>query len=343
MSYYLESGYLDMAKIIEDPNPFIFVVDMRGSGKTFGALKYVADTNKNFIFMRRTQTQADLVKTEELNPFKALYNELGDDYLYTFGKVAKGITGIYHMNGEKKERKGLLLALSTISNIRGFDASDVDILIYDEFIGEKHERPIKLEGWAFTNAIESIARNRELKGRPPLKVVCMANANDLANPLFIQLGLVRYAEKMIRKDVERLSLPERGLSLYMFRSSPIADKKKQTALYKLTGGSDFAEMALYNNFSLEFTEMVKSLSLKEYRPMVEVGEIAIYAHKSKQLYYVTDHRSGNPERYGSSEIDIQRFVNNYYYLKLSYLNRHITFESYVLQVLFEKYFKLCYI
>lgn len=343
MKYYTEEGYLNMEEIISDPNPFIFIVCSRGSGKTFGALKYIHDHDQHFILMRRTQTQADMVQSDELNPFKSLYTELGEDYLYKFKKVAKSITGIYKEADGQLERKGLLLALSTISNIRGFDASDVDILIYDEFIGEKHERPIKHEGIAFLNAIETIGRNRELKGKPALKVICMANSNDLANPLFIQLGLVRYAEKMIRKEIEKISLPERSLSLYILNHSPISQKKADTALYRLSGKSEFTDMAISNSFSLEFTEMVRSLSLKEYRPLVAVGEIVIYQHKSDLRYYVTDHLSGKPEIYGSSEIDIQRFSNNFYHLKLSYLNRHIYFESYVLQVLFEKYFKLCYI
>ena len=108
----------------------------------------------------------------------------------------------------------------------------------------------------------------------------------------------------------------------------------------MAGDSAFTQMAIDNSFSLEFTEMVKSISLKEYRPLVQVGEICIYQHKSKLLYYVTDHVSGRPEKYGSSEIDLHRFAEHYYFLKISYFNRHIYFESFILQVLFEKYFKL---
>ena len=235
---------------------------------------------------------------------------------------------------------GYIMALSTISNVRGFDTSDCTLLIYDEFIGEKHEKPIRNEGMAFMNALETIGRNRELSGRPPLKVMCMANSNDLASPLFIELGLVRYAERMLRKGIETMKIPDRDIMLIIAKHSPISAKKAETALYRMAGDSAFTQMALDNSFSLEFTEMVKSISLKEYRPLVAVGEIVIYQHKSKLLYYVTDHLSGHPEKYGTSEIDIRRFANNYYWLKISYFNRHIYFESFILQVLFERYFKL---
>ena len=47
------------------------------------------------------------------------------------------------------------MALSTVSNLRGFDMSDCTLLIYDEFIPEPHERPLKNEAAALFNAYEN--------------------------------------------------------------------------------------------------------------------------------------------------------------------------------------------
>lgn len=339
MDLFREDGYLDIDAIIRSAT-YIFMILARGTGKTFGALKYAVDSGEKFIYMRRTQTQADMIRTDEMSPFVSLYRELGEDYNFRLKPVAKNVTGIYRVKGEELTLIGYIMALSTISNVRGFDTSDCTLLIYDEFIGEKHEKPIRNEGMAFMNALETIGRNREISGRPPLKVLCMANSNDLASPLFIELGLVRYAEKMLRKGLDTLKIPDRDIMLIIAKNSPISAKKAETALYRMAGDSAFTQMALENSFSLEFTEMVKSISLKEYKPLVAVGEIVIYQHKSKLLWYVTDHLSGHPEKYGTSEIDIRRFANNYYWLKISYFNRHIYFESFILQVLFERYFKL---
>ena len=339
MRIFRDDGYLDVESIAGSAT-YIFMVLARGTGKTFGTLKYAIDSGQKFIYMRRTQTQADMIRTDEMSPFVSLYRELGDDYLFRLKAVAKNVTGIYRVKGEELELRGYIMALSTISNVRGFDTSDCSLLIYDEFIGEKHEKPIRNEGMAFMNALETVGRNRELKGLPPLKVICMANSNDLASPLFIELGLVRHAEKMIRKGIEAMKIPDRDIMLIIAGHSPISAKKAQTSLYRMAGDSAFSQMAIENSFSLEFTEMVESRSLKEYKPLVQVGEICIYQHKSRLLYYVTDHISGHPDRYGSSEIDIRRFANNYYWLKISYFNRHIYFESFVLQVLFERYFRL---
>ena len=70
-------------------------------------------------------------------------------------------------------------ALSTFRNVRGFDGSDVDVVIWDEFIPEEEER-VMFDDWsAFLNVLETVGRNRELEGRPALRVLLCANANKI--------------------------------------------------------------------------------------------------------------------------------------------------------------------
>lgn len=342
------NGYLDFQYIMDHSLTYTFIVGGRGIGKTFGALKYVLDNNVKFIFLRRTQTQIDMIKNEDLNPFRALESVLGEDYATVIKKLNKNITAVYRA---EKDADGIykacglplgyLMALSTIANIRGFDASDVDCLIYDEFIGEKHESKIQHEGTAFLNAIETIARNRELSGRKPLKVIGLSNSNMLANPLFIELQLVTECEKMLKRGQTLKNLPLRDLTLILLNITPISEKKAQTSLYKLAGrDSSFSKMALDNEFTAEEMADIKSLSLREYRPIVTVGELNIYRHKSRNDYYITGHSSGSPSRYDSSPMELKRFRHDYYYLWLAYLRRAVLFESYIYKVLFEKYYEV---
>ena len=346
---YLESGYLNVEYIVNNPAVYSFICGGRGTGKTFGFLRYAIDQGKKFIFLRRTQTQVDLIKSDDMNPFRALESTLGDDYTFVMKKLNKNITGVYRavfypekqVNAPEGPVLGYIMALSTVSNIRGFDASDCEILIYDEFIGEKHERPIQSEGTAFLNAIETIARNRELQGKDPLKVFCLSNANDLVNPIFIELKLVQIVEKMLQKGTEYSYFPERSLSIYLLKESPISSKKAQTSLYKLVGASsEFLKMAIDNDFAEEQRDLIKPQNLQHYKPVCTVGEITIYKHKSDRIYYVSEHQSGTPKQYESSDMDLKRWSRDYYYLWLSYLNRKIIFESYINQVLFEKYFNI---
>jgi len=295
--------------------------------------------------MRRTQVQVDMIKDDNLNPFNALTATLGNDYQFIMKKVNKNVTAVYRGEFDSEQQIyvasgeiiGFIMALSTVANLRGW-SSDADLLVYDEFIGERHERPIRDEGAAFLNALETIARNREVQGRKPMKVVCLSNSNDLANPIFIQLKIVKDVENMVRKSQEYRYMPERHLALYVLQITPIGAAKAQTTLYKLAGDSEFTQMALANDFSNEEMAEIKPQNIREYKPIVQVGEICIYRHKSKYLYYVTSFKSGTPEVYDSSAMDLKRFSRNMYHIWLAYLNRHVIFESYMDQVLLEKYF-----
>lgn len=342
MKLFDDNGYLDMGEIIGTGYPFIFIVGGRGIGKTYGALKYVYENDIFFMYMRRTQSQIDLVNKEQFNPFNAINADLG---VYVrpkaFTKYNSQFEDVKTVGGEEvPEVIGYTAALSTIANMRSFDASRVSVLIYDEFIPEKHERPIKYEGVALLNAYESINRNRELKGRAPLQMVCCANAVDMANPIFLELDLVTRAMKMKEKRQQVYRDNKRGLLLINLDVTPIGQKKAKTALYNLSAsGSEFSKMALENEYSFEEIGQVKPQSLKEYRPLVKVGEICIYEHKSDRKYYICDHLSGDPDIYTSGQADLMRYRKRYYYLWLAYLDNCIYFQNYLTQVLFERYTK----
>lgn len=352
--YYDKNGYIDVETLMEkDTSTFKFILGARAIGKTFGILKYLIDkyrgTANKFIYMRRTQVQVDMIKTPELNPFKALEDELGSDYAFMLVNINKNVTGIYEPVYDPDKNIyvasgspiGYILALSTIANIRGIGGSDIMHIFYDEFIGERHEKPIKSEGMCLLNAIETLGRNREIKGQEPLKVTCVSNSVSLGNPVFIELKFITPIEKALKKGTEYIRLPDRDTSIYIIKDNPISKKKATTSLYRLAGtDSEFSQMALENEFNKEYMGQVKSMKLNEYRPLCQVGEICIYKHKSRREWYCTEHVTGKPERYEASDVEIKRFSNDYYYLKLAYLNRHIFFESYIQQVLFEKYLKI---
>lgn len=341
---YLPNGYLNIKKILGYNLPFTFIIGGRGTGKTYGMLKTVLEEHIKFMFMRRTQTQADLINKPEFSPFKIINRDTGSH----IGSVplTKYNSGFYHQQEcddgifrPYGEPIGYTCALSTVSNIRGFDASDVKLIIYDEFIPEKHERPIKNEGAALLNAYETMNRNRELNGEPPIQLVCLANSNDVANAIFLELGLVEKALRMKQKGQEVLLMRERGLCLINLEESIISDKKRATALYRLSGNSTFAKMALDNDFSDEEIGRINKRKLTELRPLVNVGEITIYEHKSEHLYYVTTHKSGVPKTYSSGKNDLKRFKKSYLHLWRAYMEYDVEFEEYLCEVLFNKYFE----
>lgn len=339
---YTEDGWLNVPAVrsfmLRERLPFLFCVGGRATGKTYGALEDVRqralDGQGKFAYMRRTQTQADLVRKDELSPFKRL--DLDHGYYTRTAVITKQVSGFY--DGDEGPLLGYCLALSTMSNTRGMDFSDVTDLVYDEFIPEAHERPITGEADALLNCYETINRNRELQGRQPLLLQCYANANNLANPIFNGLGLVDIARKASEKGKEIWTLPERGIVLLFLDNSPISKAKAGTALYKAAGKSAFSSMSLGNQFKDANDNTIGTAPLQELSPIVAVGDMCVYRHKSTRAWYVNRHVSGNPKRFDTGSVELQRFRNSHIWLWRAYLGRKVFFDSYGTELLFRQYF-----
>lgn len=343
MGLFLPNGYIDITHLIASRLPFIFVVGGRGTGKTYGALDWVrtqAMTGGKFIYLRRTQKIVDKIVSSSrgnqisLSPFKSLDRDRG--YTTEVVRVADDVHAF--IDQETTTLLGYCLALSTFASLRGFDASEVTTIVFDEFIPERHEKPIPDEADAFFNAVETVNRNRELQGQDPVQCLMLSNANRMGNPLFLELGLVSRATKMLSKGVDVYRDNNRGLMLVILQNSPISEKKKQTALYRLTAGSSFSKMSVDNDFD-EVCSNLRHASLKELVPLVTVGEITIYRHKSDQWLYVSTHRTGSPETFGSSAADLKRFRLHYMWVWEAFMYRRVYFEEYLCELLLEKYFK----
>ena len=345
MKLYTEAGWINVPGILAEGYPFNFVTGGRGTGKTYGALLEARNRSApdhRFMLLRRTQAQVELISKPEFSPYKAIDRDMG--YVTVSQPLTKYTTGFY--NGQEQEDGswkaagpllGYTAALSTFSNLRGFDASDVDLQIFDEFIPQAQERPIKDEAGALWNCYETVNRNRELAGRDPVQLLCLANANTLGNPIFLDLQLVKTAERMRSQGREIWRDDKRGILLIILQQSPISDMKAKTTLYRMQAGSEYARMALDNDFAYEERGDAGRLPLKELVPLVQVGEICIYRRKAGG-YYCSGHCSGSPDHYGSGPRELERFKRKYLWLWQAYLNRSILFEEYVCEILLTKYF-----
>lgn len=339
---FLPSGYVSMRAVFELPFTFIWIVGGRGTGKTYGALEYLLESNTRFMLLRRTASQAQIVQNPAMTPIKSVVNDHG--WKYTVAPVVKGIGGIYeYQNTDGKDEliypaAGYIASLSTFANVRGFDASDIDAIFYDEFIKEEHEKGMKGEADALLNAYETMNRNRELQGRKPIKMVAASNSTDLANPYFVRLRLVTEFERMRQKGQMVRELPSRDTCIIDLQHSPISEQKRGTALYRMARNTEFTSMALDNAFGVDLGQY-KSKSLKEYKPMLAVGELVVYRHKSRQEFYISPHRSGNPPYYGTNKQELTRFRLQNRWLVAAYINQQISFESYFCEALLCQYLK----
>lgn len=336
MNIYISSGYLDMASIIESMYPFIFVPAARGTGKTYGTLKYFIEHNKKILLIRRTKNEADLQAKKDSTSYKAVFNDMGiEDYNCVTSAGGYGTVGVG--SGDEERTVAYVAALNTFASIRGIDFSDIDYIVYDEFIAEPHVRKIKNEGMALANLYESVNRNRELQGRLPVQLICLANSVNMANDTFLYFNLIEHAEQMIQQDEEVRIIGNKLLIIP--QHSPISERKAETALYKAVS-DEYAQMAIHNKFILNDFTYVQKRNLAEYSIQFQVGDLFVYKHKATHEYYVTFTRGQTKKTYGNGYADLERFRRDKWRFAGMYLDGNIRFENYRAVVLWEKYFAM---
>lgn len=344
INLYTPDGWIDIEAVLSLGMPFNFIWSERGPGKTYGCIKHVLGHGEKHVLMRRTETEMNTIAIDDLSPYNPVHRDNSEDPRY--GPVT--IARIPKINAAAKviindATVGYTLAMATARNVRGFDLSDVNTVIYDEFIPEPHAPKIREEYNAFLNVIETVGRNREMLGKPPVTVICTANANNVANPIFMGMGVVNIAYNMQETGQEIYIDRSRGLLLFNSQRNEIyRNKKAQTALYKFAGAnSNFSDMALSNKFSGFNGSRIKPRTLIEYKIIAKIGEISVYKHKSRPSYYISTKTVGTPKRvYNCGDADIKHGCSDHYYLVQAYLNDRVDCEDAASKVIFEKYFKL---
>ena len=331
MELYLPNNYLNMAGILRDPHPFIIVVGARGTGKTYGALTGALDQDLKFIYFRRTQKIIDAVTDPALHIFKRINQDRQRD-------IQPGRSSGLVRFMEKETCVGYAAGLSTFANVRGFDGSDIDLIIYDEFIPEPTERVMFNAYTALLNAVETIGRNRELEGRPPVKTLLLSNSDLIYSDIVTGLKIGDRLLAMQESGVEMLDVsPE--LLIIRPTGEAFREQKRDTALYRLTSGQSYAAVALDNAFPIEDRERIKNRPLAEYRPLAAIGGICLYKHKSGGSYYVTDKITGAPKLYASDPADEKRFVREWLPVWRAHLKRKVFFSGIDVQTRFKQLFE----
>lgn len=343
---YQETGYVDIGYIASFGMSFNFVLGGRGTGKTYTTLDYCMRNHLKFVFMRRTKEAfQDAVS---MNPVDAIAANEGFYYTCHTLPGSKSVYGWYPAElDDKRELKdcgeafGIGGSLVKIGKTRGLDAHDCKAIINDEFVKAPYETRIKNEADAFFNAYETINRNRELEGQKPVQAFLLSNSDDMVNDYFVELRLVDVVDKMQQSGHNFYIDSNKDLTIAILSDSPISKQKaEKTALYRLTNGTQFARMAVGNEFVNDTHGKLKSKPLIEYTLIVKVGELCIYQHKHESdTYYGCLHRSGTCREYGTDETSIKRFCAAYYFLWQAYIEERLTFETYSSEALFKKYWE----
>ena len=286
----------------------IIVFGGRSTGKTYSALRYCIEENKKFAFLKRTikdvdgliggrtikngasasykNATVDLVDADK-SCFAPLNRDFNWRYLPWGTSGQEGEADVYHTDDKNQpvgKSIGRILALNKAAKYKGFDISDTDIIIFDEFVKPSFEKRTTGEDEMIVNLYKTIERDRELRGKETLKLIALANAESIVSPLIAAFDLYNELAKMQREKMEYMYLKDRGILLHMVKTpDAIVEADKRSFLYRaLPDGSPMKEIIFGNTFAHDdLTMVVGKHPIKNY-----ICEARVIFHgKMSFVYY----------------------------------------------------------
>lgn len=346
------SSELYFSTVNRSEMPFQVFVGPRGVGKTYSSMAELVvdvDTRKpkypetqihgKFMYMRRMSREIEISTSDTANPFKKINADFGLDIVPKYSSKEKfaTFTSLYKETMERIP-VGYGAALVNFHSLRGVDFSDVDDIILDEAVGEKIARKNKAEGDAFLNMYETINRNREFDGFPPVTVKLLSNSISLNSEIFLALGIVPTMAAMIVRGQKRCTIKERGIYIEYASKEIFRQAKKDTALYRLAKGTRFSDEALDNQFTNDDFTHVKKVPLNEYKPIINfTNDYTVYAHKNNMsiLHICRTHQRAPMQITHSQTEKLKLMLSGVYQQAL--ITDRITFDDYSTQLVFDAF------
>lgn len=293
-----KSPYYD---IREDYNRYsdawcYIIIGGRNTGKTYGTLEMFREDNEPTIFTKRTNEDIDTIcagnalgkKAAEyevdLSPYKAINRDKGC-HIKAY-KIKNGLGGFYESNDEGSATgKPISYAVSlyAVNKIKGFDLSEAVAMIFDEFIPQPWERINRKEGEQLMDLYKTVARDRTLRGKPELKLICLANAVNVFNPVCEILEITDKISEMAARKIETYYDEEKRIFIRMLHTSEeMIEAEKKTGIYKAMANTNWGRMAFENEFGYNDFSQIRHVALKGYRPICSL------THKLKTWYIYCD-------------------------------------------------------
>ena len=319
--------YYEIERDLRDyPDAWCYVViGGRNTGKTYGVLKHYLKNKERIVFTKRTMQDVDTLcagntlnskpkrAEADLSPYKSLNRDMGTNVKAY--KIEPGLGGFYHETEEGAAGLPVayLAALSAVQKIKGFDMSDAEALVFDEFIPQPWERINRKEGEQLMDLYKTISRDRVLRGRGELKLICLANAVNVWNPTCEILEITDVIADMQASKREVVYLEERGIFIRMLVTSrDMMDAEKGTGIYKAMKNTPWGKMAFSNEFGYNDFSSVRRVALKGYRPVIEIiyKMRSWYLWQSEEKFYLCESR-GNVQQ--SFDLEKETDQKNFYY------------------------------
>lgn len=219
-----------------------FIIGARGIGKSYSMkvfpVKRFLKTGEQFIYVRRYKTELKKISKY----FDAMAKEFPDHKFKVKGRE-------FYIDGKLA---GEALPLSSWQSEKSNEYPNVTTIIFDEFIRQKD---IKGDGYlpnevdALLNLMDTVFRNRENS-----RVICLSNAVTTINPYFVYFGVLstlNINKRFNAYEEVLIEIPE---------SIDFTDARRKTRFGKLIDGTDYADMALDNEFTQDVDTFIEARS-----------------------------------------------------------------------------------
>ena len=283
---YTDIGYIDIED--SDLSNLSVLFGGRGLGKTYSVLKHrienaLKDDNSKFIWLRDSEVVIKKIAAGNSLAKPICINEPEMPQI-TIESINGNYCFVANAKCENEQVLGYLMAVSTFHNARGISYEDVNCIVWDEFIPEEGTIVKKNQGALFLNAYESINRNRELEGFPPVKIIFLSNTNDIYSDVLEDLGVSGLIEHMMFKGEKRYK--DYDLWIEFLSSEAFYEKKKDTFIYRITNNDKFKSMALDNKFNNNLALIKQDVNYKGSQGLLTVANrYTLIQLSDGSLYY----------------------------------------------------------
>lgn len=337
----------------EYPDAIVIVAySRRGVGKTYGALYGALQQNKSCVYIKRTIEDINLICSGSEQFDTSPYVPINRDHNLNIRpkKIANGIGAFYHFDSDNEpvgKPVSYAVSLSAIKNIKGIDLSECSYLIFDEFIPQISEtRVLHSEGEALLDLYATVSRDREKRGREPLKLFLFANSENLYCPVVDELQIIDDLAALSVSGQSYRYVENRGILLHHVNEIEVAEVEKN-GIYKVMYNTSWFRKSFGGEFSHNDFSNVTRQALKKYSPLMQIHykEHDFFIYQNNIDYYVCKVKSNKaPLQINlNRDNDIRMFYSKYCLdIQDACTSGHVKFSDYSLYDLimnFDKRFK----
>ena len=304
--------------------------------------------------MKRTDKDVNLILTNRSDEFDASpYKDLKrDKHINVVGvKEDDGIGGFYLADKEGNPEKLLcyVLSFNKVQAYKGFGFSECEFIVFDEVIPQKGERVKRSEGENLLDLYMTVSRDRQKRGRRPLKLLMFANAEEISTPVTNELEIIDDMADLNASGQPTL-LNDRGILLHHITNEEVPIKESEMeGIYNGMKGTAWWDKAFGGYFSGNDFTNVSKRSIKRSKPLLEIKHkthtFYVYHNEDKDRYYMCSIPSKCAYTYDLNRENEQKkfYLDFQIDLMDACINERMKFEKYSMYDLianYRKFFKI---